>query len=61
MTLKKGSPEQVVPFKSDLTWAPEGYSKGLTFALIQFQGPEAKEVTVFPPDIATAKPAVRAE
>jgi len=61
LTLKKGSPEQVVPFKSDLTWAPEGYSKGLTFALIQFQGPEAKEVTVFPPDIATAKPVVRTE
>lgn len=58
LRIKKGSPLQVMPFKDDLTFDETGFSKGLTFVLSQFPSPE-KEVTVYPPDLATAKPMVK--
>ena len=60
LRVKKGSPLQVMPFKDDLTFDETGFSKGLTFVLIQFHSVE-KEVTIYPLDLATAKPVMKAK
>jgi branched-chain amino acid transport system substrate-binding protein len=58
LRIKKGSELQVSPFKTDLTFDETGFSKGLGFVLVQFPAID-KEVTVYPPELATAQPVLR--
>lgn len=58
LRIKKGSELQVLPFKSDLTFDETGFSKGLSFVFVQFPAID-REVTVYPPELATAKPVLR--